>query len=147
MPEQKNKLMSTNIKPKIVLGIFEKVDFPDFGVFNINTKIDTGAYTGALHCTNIEVKQNKEGAELLFSPFGRKAKTISTTDYYVSRVKSSNGINEKRYFISTKIILKDVEYPITLSITDRKGMKYPVLIGRRFLQKNHLLVDPRRYSK
>ena len=31
-------------------------------------------------------------------------------------------------------------YPITLSLADRSEMKWPVLIGRRFLRQNHFVL-------
>jgi hypothetical protein len=40
------------MKPKI-LGIFEKVDFPEFNITGVDAKIDSGAFTGALHCTKV----------------------------------------------------------------------------------------------
>ena len=38
---------------KKIIGSFEKVSFPDFGLNNIVAKIDTGATSGALHATHI----------------------------------------------------------------------------------------------
>jgi hypothetical protein len=58
----------------------------------------------------------------------------------VSRVRSSNGTVQDRIFIKTKITLAGKSYMANLSLTDRKEMKYPMLIGRKFLEK-HYLVD------
>ena len=43
-----------------IVGTFEKVNFPKFGINNIMAKVDTGAYTGALHCTKIEEIKTEE---------------------------------------------------------------------------------------
>jgi hypothetical protein len=43
--------------------------------------------------------------------------------------------------ITTDIEVEGQKYPIILSLADRSAMKWPVLIGRRFLRKNHFLVD------
>ena len=64
-----------SIKVKLLIGRREKVSFPDLHLLGINAKVDTGAYTTALHCHEIEVrpeggkdvlyfknKQYKEGA-------------------------------------------------------------------------------------
>jgi len=104
-------------------------------------KIDTGAYTGALHCTKIKEVKTAEGRWLQFAPFDHPS-TIIKLDKFVKRpVKSSNGKEESRYFIKTAIVLHGETYPITLSLADRSEMKWPVLIGRKFLRKNKFLVD------
>ena len=132
--------MKDRKQPKII-GVFERVSFPGFGMGKVMAKIDTGAYTGALHCTQIEEVETAKGKVLHFSPFD-KPKTHFTTDkFVVSHVKSSNGKKENRYFITTDIELGGQVYPILLSLADRSEMKWSVLIGRRFLRRNHFLVD------
>lgn len=132
---------------KKVLGIFEKVSFPEFGIQDIVAKIDTGAYTGAMHCTNIREEEVAGGTVLHFSPFDHPEIIKTADNYLVSHIKSSNGVREKRYVIETSIAISDKEYPIVLSLTDRSTMKWPVLIGRRFLRTNELLVDVRKMNK
>jgi hypothetical protein len=55
-------------------------------------------------------------------------------------VRSSNGTVEERMFIKTAITLGGKTYNAELSLTDRSDMKYPMLIGRKFLNK-HYIVD------
>lgn len=126
-----------------VIGVFERVSFPGFALKGVKAKIDTGAYTGALHCTKIEEVETAEGKVLHFSPFDRPKLRIIAPDFMLSHVKSSNGKRENRYFIKTDIVIGGETYPITLSLADRSEMKWPVLIGRRFLRQNHFIVDAR----
>jgi len=130
-----------------VLGSFESVRFPEFvGIGEVKAKIDTGAYTGALHCTKIR-EEEKDGAKILhFSPFDHPETEISITDFAVSHVRSSNGGNQSRYFINTQITIQGETYPILLSLADLSEMKWPVLIGRRFLRKHNFLVDVNKVS-
>lgn len=124
------------------LSFFELVSFPEFAsVGKIKAKIDTGAYTGALHCTKIHEIDGKEGKILHFSPFDHPETEISVSDYYVKHIRSSNGSRERRYIINTTIKINGETYPIVLSLADRSEMKWPVLIGRRFLRSNNFLVD------
>jgi hypothetical protein len=58
----------------------------------------------------------------------------------VREVKSSNGLTESRYFVRAKIQLNDRIIDTELSLTDRSEMKFPVLLGRKFLM-NRFLVD------
>lgn len=131
----------TNKPGKKIVGAFETVDFPEFGEIGVVAKIDTGAYTGAMHCHKIEEKG--EGAEkiLTFQPLN-DTQEIEKDTFAVKYVRSSNGKREKRYFVTTKITLQDEIYEITLSLTNRSDMKWPVLIGRRFLRQHNFIVDP-----
>ena len=52
----------------------------------------------------------------------------------IRHVKSSNGAVQERIFIKTTLRLFGREYETELSLTDRKNMKYPMLIGRKFLE-------------
>lgn len=133
--------------PKIV-GSFESVLFPEFqAIGQVMAKIDTGAYTGALHCTKIREEQTKNGPVLHFSPFDHPELVITAHNFTVNHVRSSNGEAEARYFIQTEIVIAEQTYPIILSLANRSEMKWPVLIGRRFLSKNRFLVDVRKRPK
>ena len=58
----------------------------------------------------------------------------------VREVKSSNGLTESRYFVRARIQLNHRIIDTELSLTDRSEMKFPVLLGRKFLM-NRFLVD------
>jgi hypothetical protein len=131
----------SNSKKFRVVGVFERVEFPEFGVRNVIAKIDTGAYTGALHCKSITEKNGPDGKTLIFDPFGTD-QTIEKEEFVIKYVKSSNGKREKRYFIATTMILAAEEHAITISLTDRSDMKWTVLVGRRFLKQYNYIVDP-----
>lgn len=124
-----------------ILGVFEKVDFPQFDIKNVKAKIDSGAYTGALHCTTVIKEETPKGTVIHFSPFDYPKVKISSKDFYISEVKSSNGDIEERYFIKTSITIQGETYEILLSLADRSNMKWPVIIGRRFISKHKFLLD------
>lgn len=124
-----------------IVGASEIIDFPRFEMFKVPAKIDTGADSGAIHCTAIEEQTIGDNTVLRFSPFDHPENTILATDYTIKNVKSSNGEATRRYFITTTITVQGQEYPITLSLADRRDMTWPVLIGRKFLAEQHFLVD------
>jgi hypothetical protein len=125
-----------------IIGSFELVQFPDFAdIGEVKAKIDTGAYTGALHCTKIREEETSEGKVLHFAPFDHPEIEVTVANFGVRYVRSSNGESQSRYFIKTKISIQGQILPITLSLADRSEMKWPVLIGRRFLRKHNFLVD------
>ncbi len=130
-----------NITDKTVIGVLEKVDFPKFGVKGLTAKMDTGAYTGALHCTKVHEEKKGSKNYLYFSPFDHPEVEIKTSKFYRRNIRSSNGHLENRYIIKTVVRLRGKSYPIVLSLTDRSTMRRPVIIGRRFFKKYGMLVD------
>lgn len=126
-----------------IIGTFESVSFPEFHTDYVTAKIDTGAYTGALHCSSIEERDVAGGKVLVFVPLGSD-QTVQRDDFVIKYVKSSNGKRQKRYFVSTFMTVQGHTYAVSLSLANRSEMKWPVLIGRRFLKQNHFMVDPAR---
>jgi len=126
---------------QLIVNVFEKVDFPEFGITGMSAKMDTGAFTGALHSTKIYVDKSDTEPVLHFSPFDHPEVNITTTNFRRARLKSSNGQTEQRYIIKTTIALDGKPYSIHLSLADRSSMKIPVLIGRRFMRRHGLMVD------
>lgn len=132
---------------KKIIGSFEKVSFPDFGLHNIIAKIDTGATSGSLHATHIKKTKLATGETAVrFRPYGTKPSVIASSFVY-KMVRSSNGISSMRYVVPTTVVIEGVQYPIEISLTDRTLMKKGVLIGRRFLRSHGFIVDPKRGTK
>ena len=115
---------------------------PELSFFNIDAKIDTGAYSSSIHCDDIHL--NNDGTvhfKLLDALHPDYCKQhIKMPVSKIKKVKSSNGKTEERIFIETIIELSGQQYKAELSLTDRQNMKYPMLIGRKYLE-GHFLVD------
>lgn len=126
---------------KKIIGKFEQVTFPEFGIDAVVAKIDTGAYSGALHATKIRETKDGDKTVLQFAPFDHPETVIMTEHYKVGHVKSSNGHADERYYINTTVCIHGKEYPVNITLSDRSSMKYAVLLGRKFLMQNNFLVD------
>ncbi len=117
---------------------------PQIGLFDLPAKIDTGAYTSAIHCTyaKVVVEDGKAvlkvkfldpahpkytGEEFMFSEFRKKL------------IKNSFGQSEERYIISTQINLFGKNYISKFSLSNRSGLKNPILLGRKLLQGNFVV--------
>ncbi|WP_341215223.1 RimK/LysX family protein [uncultured Wocania sp.] len=125
---------------KKIIGRTDKIDFPELNLFEIDVKIDSGAYTSAIHCSEIIEENNI--LKCVFESKGHpnfNSKNISFKDYTYTDVKSSNGHKENRYKIKTKAIFFGKTYTINLTLSTRDDMKFPVLIGRQFLSKKFLI--------
>jgi hypothetical protein len=132
------------LKEKILIGRRENIDMPDLHLFNITSKIDTGAYTTALHCMDIyELREGKEKV-LCFKLMDPSHpmftnEEIQIKNYTRRKIKNSFGQLEKRFIIKTTIILAGKEIVTEVSLSDRSNLKYPVLIGRRLLSKGFVI--------
>lgn len=129
----------------LIIGRRDFVSLPKLGLENIQAKIDTGAYGCSLHCHAIEVLQ-KEGQEVLrFRLLDPKHTEYQDMFYYANEfsdktVKSSSGIQEHRFTIVTDIKIFKQSFPLEFSLTNRANMKFPILLGRKFL-RNRFVVD------
>lgn len=127
---------------KKVIGRFDKADFPLLNLENIAVKIDTGAYTSSIHCDNIEEKDDQLHCKFLDEEHPLyNGKEFVFRDYDIVFVRSSNGIIQKRFQVQSTIKLFGKIFKISLSLSARQEMKFPVLIGRKFLTKK-FIVDP-----
>lgn len=129
------------IRQPAIVGRRETVDFPDLGLNGLTAKIDTGANTTALHCHHVRV----ENGVLFFRLLDETHPEYQDREHRFEKferklIRSSFGEEEMRYIIRTRIRIGRKIVRSIVSLTDRKNMKYPVLIGRRML-KNRFLVD------
>lgn len=129
---------------RIVIGRKDKADFPELNLNDIDVKVDTGAYTSAIHCHHIE-ERLKDGKKIirfeLLDPSHEQYdnKEFTTGNYTVKRIKNSFGNSEKRFIIKTIIVLFKRKYPIELSLSERGDMKFPVLLGRKLLNRKFIV--------
>ncbi|MBI3983689.1 ATP-dependent zinc protease [Candidatus Microgenomates bacterium] len=122
-----------------IVGRRVTVDFPELNLFGVPAKIDTGAYRGSLHCTDIKVTHEGPKDVLSFVPLDDRhpdfAQSAVTAEHFsITTVKHANGARQSRYVISTKIVVFGRVYPVELTLTDRKDMRWPVLLGRKFIR-------------
>lgn len=123
-----------------MIGRFDKADFPALHLNDIAIKIDTGAYTSSIHCENIIEEDNVIHCTFLDDEHPLyNGKKFVFEDYDIVFVRSSNGIIQKRYQVQSNIKLFGKVYKISLSLSDRQEMRYPVLIGRKFLTKKFIV--------
>ncbi|HET8858583.1 ATP-dependent zinc protease [Marivirga sp.] len=128
------------MKTKKTIGRIDKLDLPELGLEKVQAKIDTGAYTSAIHCSKIHIEKAKDGTDLLVYTIsakrlglGMKAKKIKTSEFKLKKIKSSNGQVQERYVIKTKIKIYNKIYNTEFSLSDRSHMKNPILLGRKLL--------------
>ena len=128
-------------KEKLTIGRREIVDFPELGLLGIEAKIDTGAYTTALHCHDIKVENGVLHFKFVdpsHPEYNEQDQVFS--EYSQKEIKNSFGEVEVRYIIKTVVKIGKKRIKALISLTDRGNMRYPVLLGRKLL-KNRFVVD------
>jgi hypothetical protein len=128
-------------QPLQLIGRRERIALPDIGGVVVEAKIDTGAFRTALHCESCEEVQTEIGpaVKVIFNLDEMGNKTSYFHKFSLKEVKNSFGQSETRYCIKTRIRIggRDIRSEVTL--TDRSGMKYQVLIGRKTLLRKFLV--------
>lgn len=121
---------------KEIFGSLETVKLLDFDL-EVLAKVDTGAWSGALHCTDVEERDG----QLFFTPLGDDSHKTSVSDYETRQVRSASGHIDTRYIIPVAVEIKGKTYHTTVGLTDRNAMQREMLLGRKFLIENKILVD------
>ena len=139
----------------IVLGWREWLALPSLGIAAIRAKVDTGARSSSLHVD----------AQWRFSEGGQPwagfristGRTVRTLDGAVAaqvieagapvlderEVTDSSGNRSRRVFLRTPLRLAGIEREIEINLTDRRGMLFPMLLGRSAIA-GAFIVDPAR---
>ena len=129
-------------KYQVVIGRFEHVDV--VGKFkNVPAKIDTGAYRSSIHASDIKVVEKNGKKVLKFSLLGHpvfaKRRTLESRSFNVRKVRSSNGQISVRYEVTFKIRLGYKIFRTPFTVVDRSSNIFPVLVGRKALNKRFLV--------
>lgn len=125
-----------------IIGRVEPISILDLELFDLDAKIDTGAYSNSLHCDDIFVDDSNFVHFRLLDKIhpSYHNKRVKMPLFKIKSVKSSNGVVQTRASIKVKVEFAGKIYQTVVSLTSRSDMKYPMLIGRKFLQ-NRFLVD------
>ena len=129
---------------KKIVGRKDIVSFPGFELLHVPVKIDSGAYSSSMHCQSINMveKDGKQVLEVVFldpSIEGYTGKKFQFGSYKRKVVKSSNGMAQERYFVLGTITLFNETVETLFSLTERTGLRNPVLLGRRLLNRRFLV--------
>jgi ribosomal protein S6--L-glutamate ligase len=133
---------------KRVVGWREWVALPDLGLPAVEAKVDTGAKTSALHAFAMDVFEEGGRRRICFGvhPLRNDERTevFTCADVVDERIiVSSNGQEEHRVVIRTPLTLGGATWQVELTLTDRRSMRYRMLLGRQAL-RGRLIVDAQR---
>jgi len=127
---------------KKIVGRRETISIIDLELYELDAKVDTGADSNALHCDHIDIDSTKNNVsftlldEIHESYHGKR---MTFPIYKIKKVKSSNGQIQERPSIKVSVEFFGKKYKSIISLTNRADMKFPMLIGRRFLSGKFLV--------
>ncbi len=133
-------------RKKIDLGWREWIALPELGIPALKAKLDTGARTSALHAFYVETFNQDRWVRFGIHPLQRRVEPVIHCEAeLIDRrvVTDSGGHREQRYVIQTPFRLGEHVQPIEITLTDREGMLFRMLLGRTALS-GWARVDPER---
>ncbi|MFN8699570.1 MAG: ATP-dependent zinc protease [Flavobacteriales bacterium] len=125
----------------VTIGRREFVDLPELDAFGIEAKVDTGAFRTAVHCERCAetVRDGRTVLEAAVNLDGKGERSFFFDTYTLRTIKNSFGQTERRYCVKLLIRIGRKKIRSDVSFSDRSGMKYPVLIGRKTIGHKFLV--------
>lgn len=134
------------------VGWKEYLALPELGVRRLKAKVDTGARTSALHVRSFAVVETlvdgTEIAEVEIEPDRRRPGWTVTSRVRILRrlrVVDSGGHPEVRPLIETELVLGPVRKRILVTLTDRSGRLFRMILGRKALEGDFVVDVARKY--
>jgi len=129
---------------KKIIGRRDRADFPALELRNIDVKIDTGAYTSSIHCEHIRETVVEGKKVIRFRLLDKSHPEFNNRefiypDFKQKLVRNSFGVAEKRFVIEAGIVLFGEEIRTSFTLSERGEMKYPVLLGRKLLNRRFIV--------
>lgn len=135
-------------KPKKVVGWWEWISLPLFGVERIKVKVDTGAKTSALHVSEMQYERRgkKEFIRFKLHPLQKLNKPeieVLAELLEYRAVKSSVGTLTIRPVVVTTMLIDGEKIEAQITLVNRDMMGFRMLLGRQAL-KGRFVVDPQK---
>lgn len=130
-----------------VLGWREWIGLPDLDVPLIKAKVDTGARTSSLHALNPK-QIERDGRDFVtftlphYRGDGHGRIQCVAPLVETREIRSSNGNAEKRFVVSTHIVVGHHRLKVEVSLANRSIMGFPMLLGRTAMKAGRFLVLP-----
>jgi hypothetical protein len=136
---------------KLLIGWKEYLAFPEWGIRRVKAKVDTGARTSALDAVSYDLWQ-QEGVglcvRLRLALHRKRPGELTVVEAPVLSlvvVRNSSGLSEQRPLIEVPIRLGPVGKRIRLTVTNRSGMLFRVILGRQALADDFVVDVSKKY--
>jgi hypothetical protein len=128
----------------IIIGRWDKIDLPTLELTKLGAKTDTGAFSSAIHCHKTVVEKQKGYSVLLvwlLDPHHPQynPNPLVFEDFEQKKIKNSFGHSEERFLVKLEVEIFGERYLSEFSLSDRTGLRFPILLGRRLLRQGFLV--------
>ncbi|MDN6318959.1 MAG: ATP-dependent zinc protease [Marinobacter sp.] len=139
------------------LGFVEWVVMNDTGL-RLKARLDTGAKTSSLHAVNVEEFEQDDQKWVKFQiPLADHTVQPAAEDSNIDQeeiilelerpvertvlIKRKGAESQRRYVVMMDFCIAGTTHETQFSLTDRGNFSYPVLLGRRFMRDDNILID------
>ena len=129
-----------------MMGWREWLALPELGIEQVKCKVDTGARTSALHAFEIEPDSAAKLVRFKVAPLQHRADVVVACEAAIvdqRTITDSGAHREKRIVISSMAVMGEQQWPIEITLTNRKDMRFRMLLGRSGISRQ-FTVDPAR---
>jgi len=126
---------------KLTAGWIEPVRITPGGIV-VDGKLDTGATTSSLDCDCITPHERDGKKWVRFGVRGKGGKVVHLEREVVRKVKIKRhfGQQQERLVVKLGLCIADIYKEVDVTLVDRTGFSYPLLVGRNFL-RGQVIVD------
>ncbi len=135
----------------LLVGWKEYVAFPDWNLRHVRAKVDTGACSSALGVVSYRLESESSPGDVvilklaLYPNRPERVREIRVPTLGHVFVKNSSGRTEKRPVIVARIRLGPITKLIRMTVANRIGMRYAILLGREALAGQFVVDVSQRY--
>ncbi|MCF6340763.1 MAG: RimK/LysX family protein [Sulfurimonas sp.] len=131
-----------------IIGQLENVYLPELKI-TLKSRIDTGATTTSIDAKNIVAfeRDGKKWVRFDILDSNNKSITLKKKIEKSITVKRHQTQGQRRYVVKMRLNISNLSIYGNISLTDRSNYKFPILIGRNFLQGNAIVDVSLQYTK
>lgn len=135
-------MLSPGVFAKDVIGWVENVGVSSSNAI-VKAKIDTGADSSSLHCECITPyeRDGEQWVRFTITDINDQSVSYEKKILRTTKVKRHFGEVQERIVVRMGICIGDQYGETDVSLVDRSGFNYSLLIGRKYL-KDKFIVDP-----
>ena len=129
---------------KLIIGCEEWVSISPLNIPAIKARVDSGAKTSSIQAKNIKriIRRGEPWVTFDVNPIQDNLSLFVSCESKIIDtriVKSSSGEAQKRFVIKVNITLGNEDFEVELTLAERDGMEYRMLLGREALRHRYLV--------
>lgn len=148
LSESGNRIdFATHVGGKLILGMAEWVTFPNIAE-SYRARVDTGAKTSSINAIDIHVFERNDASWVSFKIASKASVSKLITlpvERWVKIRQSNTDQPQRRPVVECWIKVGERYDNVEFTLADRKHLKYPILLGRRYFSDMAVVDVSRQY--